>query len=68
MTDTASSLVMANFGLISIKEFAQILRKPESTIRTWKRRGKIPAECFKVIGSTVFIRVKEMQEWLAQVA
>lgn len=37
-------------------------------IRTWRKRGVIPAKCFKVIGSTVFVRVKEMQEWLAQVA
>lgn len=68
MTDTTNNLVIADFGLMSINEFAQALRKPESTIRTWRKRGKIPAECFMVIGSTVFVKVKEVQKWIAQVA
>lgn len=68
MNNTTTNLIIADFGLISIKEFAQILRKPESTIRTWRKRGVIPAKCFKVIGSTVFVRVKEMQDWLDKVA
>ena len=51
------------FNLISIKEFAKGLNKPESTIRTWKRRGEIPSEIFKTIGGTVFIRVDKFQQW-----
>lgn len=50
--------------IIKIKEFAIELNIPESTIRTWKRRGDIPAECFVVIGSTVFIKVEIFENWM----
>ena len=52
------------FGLMKIKAFAAELGVPESTIRTWRRRGEIPLSCFKVIGSTVFVKVEEMKKWL----
>ena len=52
------------FGLMSIEDFAKELKKPESTIRTWKRRGDIPSSCFKPIGGTIFVRVKEFEKWL----
>lgn len=57
-----------NIDLISLKEFSKQLGKPESTIRTWKRRGDIPAECFLSIGSTIFIRISVFQEWAMQTA
>ena len=50
--------------IMKIKEFAIELNIPESTIRTWKRRGNIPAECFVVIGSTVFIKVEIFENWM----
>ncbi len=50
--------------IMKIKEFAIELNIPESTIRTWKRRGDIPAECFVVIGSTVFIKVEIFENWM----
>lgn len=50
--------------VMKIKEFAIELNIPESTIRTWKRRGDIPAECFVVIGSTVFIKVEIFENWM----
>ena len=49
---------------MKIKAFAAELGVPESTIRTWRRRGEIPLSCFKVIGNTVFIKVEEMKKWL----
>lgn len=55
---------MNQFGIITLKQFAKEINKSESTVRTWKRRGNIPAHCFKSVGGTIFIRVKEMQEWL----
>lgn len=57
-----------NTNLISLKDFAKQLGKPESTVRTWKRRGDIPAKCFFSIGSTVFIRINVFQEWAMQTA
>lgn len=61
---------MQNFmlNIVKLKDFAKLINTPESTVRTWKRRGHIPATCFIVIGSTVFVKVDEFQHWLAQVA
>lgn len=52
------------FGLISLKDLAKELNKPESTIRTWRRRGDLPSSLFKEIGGTVFVKVKEFQNWV----
>lgn len=49
---------------MKVKAFAAELGVPESTIRTWKRRGEIPPSCFKVIGNTVFIKIEETKKWL----
>lgn len=55
---------MELFGLMKLKDFAKSINTPESTVRTWKRRKEIPANCFKVIGKTVFVRVKEIQAFI----
>lgn len=52
------------FGLMSIKSFAEDIEKPESTVYSWKNGGAIPLSCFKQIGGTWFVKIKEMQEWL----
>ena len=52
------------YGLITLKELAQALEKSESTIRTWKRRGELPAEIFKEIGGTVYVREERFKNWL----
>lgn len=59
---------MEKFNLMKLKDFAKEISTPESTVRTWKRRGEIPAYCFLIIGSTVFVRVKEIQQWISQIA
>lgn len=55
---------MSLANLISIKEFAKQLGKPESTVRTWKRRGDIPKQCFLSIAGSVFINVSVFEEWV----
>ncbi len=57
-----------SFGIVSIKDFAKQLGKPESTIRTWKLRGDIPATCFLIIGSTVFVKVNQFMECMGLTA
>ena len=59
---------MLDFNIMKLKDFAKAICTPESTVRTWKRRGEIPSSCFKVIGSTVYVRVDEMQELIKQTA
>ena len=51
-------------NLMSIKELAKSLGKPESTVRTWKRNGLIPACCFFKIGGSVFVLVNKFNEWV----
>lgn len=55
---------MGTFGIISIKEFSKEINTPESTVRTWKRKGFIPQDCFKTIGGRVFVRVERAKEFL----
>ena len=52
------------FNLITIKEFSKELGKPESTVRTWIRRGELPSSVLRKIGSTMFIKTDEFQNWL----
>ncbi len=52
------------FGLMTIKQVAEELSKPISTIYSWKDSGAIPLTCFKQIGGTWFIRVEEFQKWI----
>lgn len=52
------------FNLMSIRDFAKEIGKPESTIRTWRNRKSIPDDVFVLIGKTVFIKVNKFQEWL----
>ena len=57
---------MEKFNIMKLKDFAKEIGTPESTIRTWKRRGDIPKECFLIIGTTIFVKVVEFQQWIAQ--
>lgn len=59
---------MNAFNIMKLKDFAKEIKTPESTIRTWKRRGDIPDRCFKIIGTTIYVIVPEMQKWLLQTA
>lgn len=52
-------------SLISIKEFAEkYVHKPESTVRTWKREGKLPDYLFKTTGGSVMVREHRIDEWI----
>ncbi len=52
------------FGLIRIKAFADEMKVPPSTVYSWRREGVIPPSCFKPIGGTLYVKVKEMQNWI----
>lgn len=51
-------------NLITLEAAAKQLDVVESTLRTWKRRGEIPPECFKTIGTRVFIRKDKFQAFI----
>lgn len=52
------------FGTLSVKEFAESIGKPVSTVYSWKRNGNIPKECFTQIGKCIFVRVEAMKKFL----
>ena len=52
------------FGLITIKQLAEQLGKPKSTIYSWKDSGAIPSICFKQIGGCWFVKIAEFQNWV----
>lgn len=55
---------MELFNLMTLKDLAKALKKSESTVRTWKRRGVIPKTCFKELGGSIFVKIKETQAFL----
>lgn len=55
-------------NLMSINDLARELKKPVSTINTWRRRGDLPDELFFKIGGTVFVKKTKFQEWIESVA
>lgn len=52
------------FNLMTIEDAAKELKIAESTLRTWKRRGEIPSDCFKPIGSRIFIKIDKFKEFI----
>ena len=55
-------------NLLTLSVAAEKLKVAESTLRTWKRRGDIPEECFKKIGTRVFMRKDKFEEWVEKTA
>lgn len=53
-----------SFNVMSIRDFAKSIKKPASTIYEWRRAKKIPENCFKLIGKSIFVRVSEMMDFL----
>lgn len=51
-------------GVMTVKDLAEYMHKPRSTIHDWIRRGVIPEECYKRVGGTYFIKIKQIKIWL----
>ena len=49
---------------MTLKEFAKELGKPESTIKTWRRRGNLPPSLFLKIGNDIFIDTNEFKTFI----
>ena len=59
-----NSTLTQGFGTISIKECAELLGKPTSTIYSWIRNGDIPKSCYTRIGKCIFILNEPMKKFL----
>lgn len=55
---------MEDIGLITLEEFAKMLDKPITTVRTWKQREQLPSFLFKKVGGCVFVKKNRIQEWV----
>ncbi|MBR6162410.1 helix-turn-helix domain-containing protein [bacterium] len=52
------------FDLMSIKDFAKEIGKPQSTIYSWRKNGILPPNVFFNIGGSIFVRVNEFMKFM----
>lgn len=53
-------------NLITFKEFTQLLKANPNTVKTWKRRGDLPAKIFFKIGGTLYILKDKFEQWVQE--
>lgn len=51
------------FGIMSIKHFAKMIGRGDSTIYDWKNNGIMPASCFKKVGGIWYVKIKETTDF-----
>lgn len=51
-------------NLITFKEFCELLKANPNTVKTWKKRGALPAKIFLKIGGTLYILKDEFEIWI----
>ena len=49
---------------ITFQEFCKLLKANPNTVKTWKRRGDLPAKIFFKIGGTVYILKDMFEQWV----
>ncbi len=60
---TSISAISSPFGTISMKACADYLGVALSTLYTWRKKGDIPADCFKEVGGTIFVLARNMRRF-----
>ena len=53
-------------NLLTISEAAEKLKVAESTLRTWKRRGDIPSNCFLKLGTKIYLHKIRFKNYIEQ--
>ena len=51
-------------SLMSLDDFAKLIKRPLNTVKTWKKRGELPEYLFKKVGGCVYVRENRIQEWI----
>ncbi len=51
---------------LTFKEFCQCLKANPNTVKTWKKRGVLPAKIFFKIGGTLYILKDEFETWVKE--
>lgn len=52
--------------LYTFKEICQIFKVSPNTVKTWKRRGHMPAKLFFKIGGTLYVFKEDFDKWLKE--
>ena len=42
-------------SLMSLGDFAKLIKRPLNTLKTWKKRGELPEYLFKKVGGCVYV-------------
>ena len=53
--------------MITFKEFCSRLNANPNTVKTWKRRGNLPAKIFFKIGGTQYVFYDRFEQWINRV-
>lgn len=53
-------------NLITFAEFCKLLKANPNTVKTWKRRGDLPAKMFLKIGGTLYILQDVFEKWVQE--
>ncbi|CCZ51559.1 unknown [Acinetobacter sp. CAG:196] len=52
--------------MITFKEFCSRLNANPNTVKTWKRRGNLPAKIFFKIGGTQYVFYDRFEQWIKE--
>jgi len=50
----------------TFEEFCKLLKANPNTVKTWKRRGNLPAKIFFKIGGTIYVLKDIFEQWVAE--
>lgn len=53
-------------NMITFKEFCTMLKANPNTVKTWKRRGNLPANIFFKIGGTQYVFLDKFEQWIKE--
>ncbi len=53
-------------NIITFTEFCKFLKANPNTVKTWKRRGDLPAKIFLKIGGTLYILQDVFEKWVQE--
>ena len=52
--------------LILFNDFCKMINANPNTVKTWKRRGDLPAKIFFKIGGTLYILRDSFEDWVKE--
>lgn len=50
----------------TFKEFCEVLKTNQNTVKTWKRKGELPEKLFFKIGGTLYVLQDVFKAWVKE--